>query len=170
MKQVLLLNASEEALAIISWQRAVTMLCSGKAYEPYNFEESYDIPTPSGVFQLPTAIILHAYVTVPFKRVQPTRKNVLQRDRYICQYCGKLLTLGTCTLDHVVPQCKNGPSDWRNLVASCKKCNSKKGDMTPEKANMKLMVRPFIPTRNFLMMNAIDKSMNGSWKRWMPRK
>ena len=170
MKQVLLLNASEEALAIISWQRAVTMLCSGKAYEPYNFEETYPIKTPNGVFKLPTAIILHQFVIVPFKRVQPTRKNVLQRDRYACQYCGKVLTLSTCTLDHVIPQCKHGATDWRNLVASCKKCNSKKGDCTPEQASMGLRVKPFVPTRNFLMMNAIDKSMNGSWKRWMPQK
>ncbi len=170
MKRVLLLNASEEVLAIISWQRAVTMLCSDKAHEPYNYKDSYAIPTASGVFNLPTAIILHSYVTVPFKKVQPTRKNILRRDQYQCMYCEKELTLSTCTLDHVVPSSKGGPHSWRNLVASCKKCNSKKGDQPLERTGMKLKGRIFVPTREFLVMSAIDKSMNGSWQRWTPQK
>ncbi len=170
MRRVLLLNASEEVLAIISWQRAVTMLCSDKAHGPYNYDDAYDIKTPKGVFKLPTAIVLHSYVIVPFKKVQPTRKNILRRDQYQCMYCGKELSLSTCTLDHIVPQSKRGTHDWKNLVASCKKCNSKKGDQTLDRAGMKLKGRPFVPTREFLIVNAIDKSMNGSWQRWTPQK
>ncbi len=170
MKRVLLLNASEEVLAIISWQRAVTMLCSEKAHKPYNYKDSYAIQTASGVFNLPTAIILHSYVTVPFKKVQPTRKNILRRDHYQCMYCEKELTLSTCTLDHVVPTSKGGLHSWRNLVAACKKCNSKKGDQPLERTGMKLKGKIFVPTREFLVMSAIDKSMNGSWQRWTPQK
>ena len=170
MKRVLLLNASEEVLALISWQRAVTMLCAEKAHEPYNYEDNYDIKTPSGVFKLPTAIVLHSYVNIPFKKVQPTRKNILCRDRFQCMYCEKELTHTTCTLDHVVPTSKGGPHTWRNLVASCKKCNSKKGDQLLDRVGMKLKGRAFVPTREFLVMNAIDKSMNGSWQRWAPQK
>lgn len=170
MKQVLLLNASEEVLAIISWQRAVTMLCSGKAHAPYNFDDTYDIRTTTGVFKLPTAIVLEKYVVVPFKRMQPTRKNVLRRDRFECMYCGKELTLSTCTLDHIIPQSKGGASEWRNLVSSCKKCNSKKGDRSVEEAGLSLRGRPFVPTREFLVLSAIHRSMNGAWQRWTPQK
>ena len=170
MKQVLLLNASEEILAIISWQRAVTMLCSGKAHAPYNYNETHDIRTSTGIFKLPTAIVLETYVVVPYKRMQPTRKNVLRRDRFECMYCGKELALATCTLDHVHPTSKGGPHEWRNLVSSCKKCNSRKGDRSAQEVGCALRGKPFEPTREFLVLSAIHKSMNGSWKRWTPQK
>lgn len=146
------------------------MLCADKAREPYNFSDYYEIKTTSGVYKLPSAIVLHSYIVVPFKRVQPTRKNILRRDYYECQYCAKALNLTTCTLDHVMPESKGGKSEWLNLVSSCKKCNSHKGNRLPHEAGMKLRNRPWVPTREYLVMSAIDHSMNGSWKRWAPQK
>jgi len=62
------------------------------------------------------------------------RYNVSKFTRYfiyeyygnICVYCKKFKAE---TLDHIVPLAANGTrNSVENLVASCKKCNHKKGD------------------------------------------
>lgn len=49
-----------------------------------------------------------------------------------CVYCGEKLKKETRTLDHKYPRCWGGISIPDNLVPSCKKCNSDKGNMTEE--------------------------------------
>ena len=50
MRKVLLLNASEEVLRFIGCKKQFLLLFSGKAEEPYNYEEYYDVTHSSGVF------------------------------------------------------------------------------------------------------------------------
>ena len=64
------------------------------------------------------------------------RRYIKDRDNHICQYCGS--DADVCT-DHVLPRSKGGKSTLSNLVASCRKCNSKKGARTPEEAGMALL-------------------------------
>lgn len=45
----------------------------------------------------------------------------------ICTYCGKRLTKKNATIDHIVPQSRNGNNDKSNLVSACLLCNSLKG-------------------------------------------
>lgn len=47
-----------------------------------------------------------------------------------CVYCGKTLTHGTATLEHVVPKSKNGPDNIHNLVLACSSCNTLVGNMS----------------------------------------
>jgi hypothetical protein len=61
-RQVLLLNASEEVISVIDWQRAVNLLSAGKATKPFNYNHTYSIKTSSGVFELPAAIMLINYI------------------------------------------------------------------------------------------------------------
>ena len=65
------------------------------------------------------------------------------RNRYFCAYCGKLVPRRKITIDHLYPiGCASKSinlqkklkkmgirniNDTRNLVAACKRCNSKKG-------------------------------------------
>ena len=49
---------------------------------------------------------------------------------------------GALTLDHVVPRSRNGESTWENLVASCRPCNNRKGNRTPQEAGMTLARPP----------------------------
>lgn len=57
-------------------------------------------------------------------RWKAVRLKVLQRDGYICAYCGQ----DANSVDHIVPRKVGGDVfDMDNLVASCKRCNSKKG-------------------------------------------
>ena len=92
-----------------------------------------------------------SYITVE------TRKAVYERDKYTCQYCGKVGTLiyrfgRICVvenpnnvsmksshgsyngrdvipfqIDHIIPVCYGGKSTLENLKLSCRKCNMKKG-------------------------------------------
>lgn len=57
-------------------------------------------------------------------KVALTRRNIMIRDRFCCQYCGSKRNL---TLDHVHPQSKGGRNTWCNLVTACMGCNQKKG-------------------------------------------
>jgi hypothetical protein len=52
------------------------------------------------------------------------RKEVFERDQWICQYCGEPLRPDTATLDHFIPQCNDGESTKENLRACCLICNS----------------------------------------------
>jgi len=66
------------------------------------------------------------------------RIAILERDGYICQYCGSPAE----HVDHVIPRCQGGTNEPDNLVASCASCNLSKGGRTPEQAGMKLLGVP----------------------------
>jgi len=52
------------------------------------------------------------------------RKRVLERDGYVCAYCGREAT----EADHVVAKARGGKDAMENLVAACKDCNGRKQD------------------------------------------
>ncbi|MFN8509006.1 MAG: HNH endonuclease [Deinococcaceae bacterium] len=142
---VLVLNASYEALQVCSIKRAVTLLQYGIA-EVLESTESV-IRSPSTVWPVPSVVRLKRYIRRP--RVQPvpfSRGNVLRRDGYACQYCGKKTDL---TLDHVVPRSRGGPHTWENVVTACRSCNQRKGNRSPEEAGLTLGISPRAPS--FLM-------------------
>ncbi len=90
-------------------------------------------------------IRLVRYVRIPrdVHRRKITRKAVLARDAYTCQYCGRE-THGL-TVDHVIPRSRGGESVWENIVASCAPCNRKKGNRMPREARMHPTSRPKPP-------------------------
>jgi hypothetical protein len=75
-----------------------------------------------------------------------SRINLFIRDRHKCQYCGATEEETTLNLDHVIPRCRGGRTEWTNIVLSCISCNDKKKDMLPDEAGMKLMKKPYVPT------------------------
>ncbi len=60
------------------------------------------------------------------------RIPILKRDEYMCAYCGRRGD----TVDHITPKSQGGTEDESNLVACCKRCNSRKGDRTLEESGM----------------------------------
>ena len=167
VKQVLLLNSGEQVINVIDWKRAVILFMQGKAKRPYGHEDEYDIRTAVGVFKLPSVLVLVEYVRLPYKKLAVSKENVLRRDSFECQYCGKRLSRTTGTVDHVIPQCRKGKNVWANVVAACKPCNGKKDNRTPLEANMKLRCRPYTPSRDALVLTAIDLRTNKTWERWV---
>ena len=137
--KVLVLNASYEPLNITSWRRAVILLLKGKAEQIEHNGKMVALD-----LHLPTVIRLRSYVKIPYKEISLSRRNVLHRDTYTCQYCGD--HRHDLTIDHIVPRSRGGSDIWENVVAACLKCNVKKGNRTPREANMPLMCVPRRPS------------------------
>lgn len=62
------------------------------------------------------------------------RKELFERDNYICHYCGEKVTSDNATLDHLIPQNKGGKHTKDNLKTCCLICNSIKSGKTYEEA------------------------------------
>jgi 5-methylcytosine-specific restriction endonuclease McrA len=143
--RALLLNASFQPLQVISWQKAVQLFFSGKV----EVVESSNriIRSVSISIRIPVVIRLLKYIPQKQRKnvVRFTRNNVLLRDNYTCQYCGKKPPRSHLTMDHVNPVVKGGPKTWENIVTACRPCNVKKGGRTPEEAQMKLRKLPKQP-------------------------
>jgi 5-methylcytosine-specific restriction endonuclease McrA len=75
--------------------------------------------------------------------VRLTKREVLRRDDFTCQYCGQ--NSPNLTIDHVIPRRLGGQHTWENLVAACPACNHKKGGRTIEQAHMQLLSAPTEP-------------------------
>lgn len=165
-KRVLLLNSSEEVIRTIPWERAISLIFSEKANAPYNYDHHYTILTANGTFKLPSALVLHEYVSMPYRHVLPTRKNIFARDGYVCQYTGEKLTWCNATIDHVMPRSRGGKHDWKNVVTCSRRVNIRKGARTPIEAGLKLARDPFVPTREHLVMNEVPEELKSVWSRW----
>ena len=128
-RPVLQLNASYEALRIIPAMRALKLVTTGKA--------TVELATKKLVYPgiyLPSVIRLLVYRHVPVRLQVTTRRNILMRDSYRCQYCGQKFHGSELTLDHVIPRAQGGKNSWENLVACCRKDNHRKADRTPDEA------------------------------------
>jgi 5-methylcytosine-specific restriction endonuclease McrA len=53
---------------------------------------------------------------------------LVERERGRCFYCLRSIDSTSCVLDHAVPQVNGGDHSYRNVVASCHECNSRKQD------------------------------------------
>lgn len=69
------------------------------------------------------------------------RREVYDRDDWICQYCGEKLDAKNITLDHFVPQCAGGTHSKANLRTACLSCNSIKSGKAYEDAAIALLER-----------------------------
>jgi 5-methylcytosine-specific restriction endonuclease McrA len=138
--RVLVLNASFEPINVCNARRAVVLILKGVAFA----EESSASWIHSARFSmpLPSVIRLTEYIHIPFERKSLSRKNILLRDHNTCQYCGRIFPPQELTLDHIVPRSRGGDSTWDNLVTSCRFCNNRKGDRSPEDTGMRLLKRP----------------------------
>ncbi len=159
MGQVLVLNASYEPLNITTWRRATVLMIKGKA-ESLEEDSNHKIWNETN---LPTVIRLRQFIRVPYRELTLSRKNIFQRDKNHCQYCGydgeKL------SIDHVIPRSRGGKDNWENVTTACLKCNVRKGNRTPYEANMPLKRKPFKPLNN-LQFEAIKQIESGKHKEW----
>ncbi len=96
------------------------------------------------------------------------RRNLLARDGNRCQYCGRILPTSQLSLDHVIPRSRGGETTWENVVASCFKCNTKKGGRTPQEARMQLVQKPALPKHNPVLTLKLENPKYESWKSFLP--
>jgi 5-methylcytosine-specific restriction endonuclease McrA len=150
-QKVLILNQDFSAFALCSIQKAFILLYLEKA-EMVHRSETGLLRSISQSFPVPSIIRLQHYVHVPYKGIALSRHNIMKRDAYQCLYCGSTKNL---TLDHMIPKSRGGDSSWTNLVTACMRCNTRKGDRTPEEAGLILKQKPKKPSLvSFLAANA----------------
>ena len=103
------------------------------------------IPTAHGRVRAPTVLICQHFGRIPFHVPNLNATAIFERDDFTCQFCGRRLSRKQLNLDHVFPESRGGKKTWTNLVTSCIRCNTKKGDRTPQEAGMHLIRRPMAP-------------------------
>jgi len=81
-----------------------------------------ELPLPSNERELPAEDI----ETIDFFKNREHLGPLLRREQYRCFYCLREIKEGSCELDHVVSQLNGGGNSYRNIVASCHQCNTKK--------------------------------------------
>jgi len=140
--RVLVLNQDYSPLMVCSVERAFVLVYLNKS-EMVRTSNGHVLRSITRSFPMPSVIRLHRYVHAPYKGVTLTRQNVFKRDNFECVYCG---TKRELTLDHVMPSSRGGLHTWTNLVTACKRCNTRKGDYTPEEAELTLRQDPFKPS------------------------
>ena len=118
--------------------------------------------------QVPRVVRLNFYDKVPQLTLRFNRRNLFARDGNSCQYCGKVFPLSQLSFDHVDPRSRGGKTTWENVVCCCLKCNTRKGDRTPEQAGMKLIRKPVRPRQNPLLSVKMDNPKYVSWKTFLP--
>jgi 5-methylcytosine-specific restriction endonuclease McrA len=138
---VLVLNANFEPINVCNTHRAIGLVLTGKADLVLNGRG--EIKTVSQTFPRPSIIRLEKMVKRPRPRIKLTKREVLRRDDYTCQYCGQRTPV--LTIDHVIPRHLGGQHEWDNLVTACPTCNHHKGGRTLEQAHMRLLRLPAEP-------------------------
>jgi 5-methylcytosine-specific restriction endonuclease McrA len=165
MERTLLLNASYEPISVISAQRAVRLLFLGKVIVVS--ESNITWRSVSIAIKVPSIVRMVNYVRgLSGKRdvVRLTRKNIMIRDKYTCQYCGTKKGPEHLNIDHIIPKSQGGKSEWLNLVASCVKCNNKKDCRTPSQAGMTLLK---IPKKPDFFIFTVHKGYKNIPKDWL---
>ncbi len=157
--KVLLLNQNYEPVTVVSAQKAIILTF----LEKVEIVERHDrwVHSQHTALPLPSIVRLLRYIRIPNQHVELSRRNILKRDNFRCQYCGT--TKGPFTVDHIIPKVKGGGESWENLVCACVRCNNRKGDRTPEQANLKLVKSPRRPSHLFFIQHHMGVS-DDCWK------
>jgi 5-methylcytosine-specific restriction endonuclease McrA len=155
----LVLNATYEPLAVVSARRAVVLVLKSKAV----ILETNGIVFRSQKLTLPapSVVRLSYFVKVPYRaRASLTRRAVFARDDWMCQYCGAAAE----NVDHVIPRSRGGGHVWENVVAACRRCNSRKENRLPDQAGLSLRREPFAPKDGFrLSLGRLEPE----WERYL---
>lgn len=143
----LVLNARGLPINVVDFRRAHCYIANKKAEVLVEYEDKY-FGTWDKAMNAP-AIVKLLYFLKPAHDIARyltfCRKNVYERDKGVCAYCGQKLSLSSMTFDHVIPRDQGGKTRWNNIVTCCQKCNTKKANRTPEEAGMILKIQPRAP-------------------------
>ena len=142
------------------------MLFSGKAQRVEDSDRV--VASPSLLLVLPSVIRLNRYIRRPLRHnLAFNKKNILKRDNYTCQYCGRN-SGEKLTIDHVLPRSLGGRTVWENVVSACRSCNLKKGNKTLQEANMQLLRPPTRPLSPFhLTLAAFSLQAAKGWQKYL---
>lgn len=142
--RALVLDSSYRPIDVINWQRALILDLFEKV-DVLEYFEDVAVRSARQSHLIPAVCRVRFYVKRDWKgaRLSLSRRNIMLRDRFCCQYCGTRTNL---TLDHVKPVSKGGKFTWDNMVTACMSCNGKKGDNSLKQLGWSLRKKPKEPT------------------------
>lgn len=175
---------AKDAFVDVYTQKSEIVDVEGGTYVSYDFESWAEISelkheleqfgefdewifTSSLTIQIPRVIRSLSYSKVWREGPRLSRKAIYQRDHNMCQYCGKKLSTKELTLDHVLPLAQGGRTSWTNLVVACFPCNNRKGDKTPDQANMLLIRKPFKPKVDMTLYGHTQHPKYSTWRNFI---
>jgi len=179
---VLVLNKMYQPVRITTARRALRLLYTDTARaldesgELLDFMRWLDLPVRGGLddvvpiirgqLRVPRIIHLRRYGKMRRPTVRLTRRNLMLRDGFTCQYCGKRGPTSLFDIDHVLPRSRGGEDSWTNLVTACQSCNRRKGRRTPPEAGMPLKRKPTAPRWSHAMQLLVGTPRR--YKEWEP--
>ena len=163
MKDVLVLNANFQPINVCTIRRAVGLMLLQKA--SLIMDGRGEIHSATSSFPRPSIIRLQHIIQRPRPHVSLTRKEILRRDNYTCQYCGKH-TLDL-TIDHVIPHIHGGTHTWDNVVAACPSCNHRKGSLPLSETHMQLLRLPKEPPMSANYIFGKYLPANSEWEPYL---
>lgn len=158
MSQVVIYNlGGTQVLGTVSLKHAIKMLHRRVAH----VLEAVDGET-FGPYAKPKAVELVRYVHTAWVyrntgKVPYSRAALMRRDRHKCAYCAR----AGDTIDHVIPRCQGGRTEWLNVVVACEPCNAAKAGRTPTQAGMTLRFEPFEPTLSDIYPKGAPRRRHG---------
>ncbi|MBI2343469.1 MAG: HNH endonuclease [Deltaproteobacteria bacterium] len=179
---VLVLNRSFFPVHVTTVRRAFVMLYQGLAkavdreYQTFTFASWSDLAASADdetvglinrMIRVPRVVLLTVYDRIPKRAIRFSRLNLMMRDRYQCQYCGRQTAAHELNLDHVIPRSRGGLTTWENIVTSCHHCNRHKGGRTPDEAHMHLIRRPYRPTSLPFLHLHLKQFRYDEWKPYL---
>ncbi|MEM9607029.1 MAG: HNH endonuclease [Actinomycetota bacterium] len=161
-RRSLVLNATFEPISVVSWRRAIVLVVAGRAECVET--DGAAVRSERLTVEVPSVVRLTRYVRVPHRRHAPlSRRAVLVRDRWTCQYCGARAD----GIDHVQPRSRDGAHAWDNVVAACRSCNARKGDRLLSETRFRLRTRPTAPPAMSAAALAL-RSVPSTWASYLP--
>ena len=160
-----MLNATYEPLSVVPVRRAIVLVLRERA----------DVVASNGKvwhserlrMSSPSVIRLRNFVKIPYSRRVPlNRKTVFLRDEFTCQYCERSAE----NLDHVIPKSQGGSHTWENVVACCRRCNTRKGGRTPQQAGLRLRRLPVAPREQSWLLVATGATPDPAWEPYLGRR
>jgi 5-methylcytosine-specific restriction endonuclease McrA len=167
-QEVLVLNSDYEPLNVCNLRRAVVLVFLGKAEVLHASDAFEPIRLGAGELPIPSVVKLRYHVRRPLPDLKLSRRSIFARDNFTCQYCGAQSR--DLTIDHIVPKRHGGSMAWENLVACCRRCNTKKGDKMLAHTGMKLLRQPRRP--QYVPYISLTKYVSGTkndvWRSYLP--
>ena len=160
MARVLVLNATYEPINVCTLRRAAVLLLKEKAELLERRQGA--LHSERMTIERPDVIRLVSYVRIPREahRRKITRRAVLARDSWTCQYCGSRKS--GLTVDHVIPLSRGGKSVSENIVAACATCNRRsRKTASPGEIQMHPRKRPRAPGPTHVIQVASPKHPAG---------
>ena len=190
--QTLVLNRLWQAVNVVGVERAFSLLALEHAQVIYAEDGSFRLfdadawfafsaetpPSEGGRLihtvnqsvRVPSVLLLRRYDRMLLREMKFNRQNLFERDGYRCQYCGNSFAAKELNMDHVVPRDRGGKTSWENVVTSCIRCNSRKGNRDPNEAGMFLLREPVRPRQRPFVSFLYGRPIEDSWRHFIQAK